>query len=879
MKKLLSVFFSCIIVLSSCYIVTAYAKDHVILDDFSSVLEMSATDDEAIKDYDEERIKCNATLEDDFRDDSVIVVLKHKTSLEQNNYTETDFSSIGAKSVSDLTEYQTDDIRDEYDKAIERYESQFSNDVSLIEQIRKVNTREFETSKTNEVMSIDAKKIAEKIEKEIDINYHDFHKIIEIKLKEKGKQNVLEAIEDLQMRDDVLVAEPNYKKYPCAIPDDTKYSEQWASKNMSLETAWNTTTGSSNIKIGIMDSGIDKTHADLKANINTSLSKSFLDTSSLIDEDGHGTKVAGVVGAVGNNSKGVAGVCWKISLVSLKIYNGSEGDTSHDLKAISYAISKNIDILNYSYSTKGTSLGIKLKEYNGLFVCSSGNDGKNIDSSNSNYNEVYPSKHTNDNIISVASLKSDNTLASSSNYGTTSVDLAAPGVSIYTTKNDSSNRYGNASGTSFSAPQVAGVAGLIKSKYPTISYKGIKAAILNNVTSVSSLTNKVKTGGKLNANKALSGVATHKFTIKYNKNGGSGTAMSNTSVIYGIPTALRNNKYTKTANHFIGWTAHRSSDDKWLYDVGDSTGWYVEGNQPTGASKHIYSDGTKVMHTSASNGDIVTLYAQWALNTYTIKFKDNIIDAQTMASQIITYSVGQKLRKNTFSYEGYKFKGWFAYRTSDSKWLYTDGETTQWCVEHQQPSGYSKKLYADETTVSKTSSVNNDVIYMYAQWEANQFLIHFNGNGGSGSKQDLSVYSDQSIVLGTGSFTKSGCTFVGWTVVDDDGYWIMNDGSWSTAFNDNNSPKRYESNELVSFKSDEGINLTAYAQWASNSTIVGDVNLNGLLDTNDLTLIQQYIASAVYLTNNQRYAADFNQDGVVNINDASALQRNIATIN
>lgn len=826
----------------------------------------------------DKKIECTATTKNNFAVDRVLVALTKEASLSMVEYTEKDFSEIGAVSVELLTEYDTNNLSLDYKEKVEEYTNYKLGELKSVKSSAKLELSKVDNAKSQ----LYARKAV--LEK-----YNNFHKIYAINLHTTTKDDILKIINVLEKRDDIYIAEPDFYSELCSAPNDTYYSKQWAFNDINISSAWDEAKNGKKVLVGVIDTGIDKEHPDLKANVNTSIFKSFVDSKPFTDTANHGTAVAGVIGAVTNNSKGVAGTCHNVSLVSFKDSKDLKSEVSsyYYTNAVNEAKKNGISILNLSSSVQGDLFSTALNNYDGLFVSSAGNEGLNIDNANKNSEKIYPSILTNDNLISVAAVDKESKLAKfssdkSSNYGKKSVDLAAPGVDIYTTltdkgnhtyyEKDKNNNNVGVSGTSFAAPYVSGVAALIKSKYPTISYKGIKSAILDNVTSVSALSGKVKTGGKLNAGKALSGVEKHKFTVKYNKNGGTGT-MSNTSVIYGIPTALRKNTFTKTGSHFKGWTAHRNSDNKWLYNVGSSTGWYVEGSQPSGASKHIYKDGVDVLHTSSEKGDTVTFYAQWETNIYIIKYKSNIDDNQAMGEQIITYGTGQKLRKNTFYKNGYIFKGWYGYRTSDKKWLYSDGESEKWYVENGQPSGYNKKLYKDEATVSKTSAVHNDTVYMYAQWEPYQFLISFDGNGGIGSKDDMMVYNDRIFELGANTFMKQGYTFVGWTVYESDGYWFMNNNTWSEDYSESYPPKRYSKNESASFLVEEGLTLTAYAQWADNNTMKGDVDFDGNISVKDTTLIQQYISKIIYLNNNQFYAADFNQDGIVNILDVTAIQK------
>lgn len=156
---------------------------------------------------------------------------------------------------------------------------------------------------------------------------------------------------------------------------------------------------------------------------------------------GDSTMVASVVGAIGNNGVGVCGTCWHVSLIPLQVIGGGVAEW---IEAITYAETNNIPILNLSYAVNGTqtALSNELKNYNGLFVCSAGNNGIDMDNSTA----YQPACLTNENIISVAASEADDNLASFSNYGAVSVDLAAPGSSVWvTTKNGT---YTTASGTS-----------------------------------------------------------------------------------------------------------------------------------------------------------------------------------------------------------------------------------------------------------------------------------------------------------------------------------------------------------------------------------------------------------------------------------------------
>ena len=207
------------------------------------------------------------------------------------------------------------------------------------------------------------------------------------------------------------------------------------------------------------------------------------------------------------------------------------------------------------------------------------------------------------------------------------------------------------------------------------------------------------------------------FTVQYNANGGTGT-MANTTVPYGVSTAMRKNSFTKTGGKFMGWYAYRTTQKQWYYTNGSSSGWYAEGSQPSGYSKYLYKDGIKLANTSAVDGDVVIMYAQWEPTTFTVRYNANG-GTGTMADTSVVYGSGTPLRTNTFTKVGSSFTGWYAYRTTQNQWYYTNGSSSGWYAEGSQPSGYYKYLYKDGIKLSNTSGIDGDVVVMYAQWETN----------------------------------------------------------------------------------------------------------------------------------------------------------------
>jgi subtilisin family serine protease len=320
-------------------------------------------------------------------------------------------------------------------------------------------------------------------------------------------------------------------------PDDPKFSEQWALANngqnggkqgadISAMQAWATTTGSEKIVVAVLDSGVDYNHEDLVHNIWTRPAniEQYRDNDlgmiddvhgynadqnngDPFDENGHGTHCAGIIGAEGGNTIGIAGVNWKIEIMPLKFMNaGGFGTTRAAIEAINYAIDRkqagvNVRVINASWGSTQRSRALedvirKAYEAGILFVAASGNASTNTDRT-----PHYPASYNVGNVISVAALDRSDALATFSNYGGKSVHIAAPGVDILSTW--LGNDYEEHSGTSMATPVVAGVAALALSAHPNLSVDQLRSLLLKSVDEVPSLKGKVSTGGRINAAKAV----------------------------------------------------------------------------------------------------------------------------------------------------------------------------------------------------------------------------------------------------------------------------------------------------------------------------------------------------------------------------------------
>jgi uncharacterized repeat protein (TIGR01451 family) len=350
------------------------------------------------------------------------------------------------------------------------------------------------------------------------------------------------AIETLRARPDVLYAEPNYIRRALKLPNDPRFPEMWGLKNsgqavdsgghpgspgndIRAEQAWDLTTGSKDVVVGIVDEGIDINHEDLRDNIWTNTAEipgngidddgnGFVDDvngwdfahndNSVFDYtqptyppspdftgdiDDHGTHVAGIIGATGNNGIGVVGVNWQVSLMPLKFLQSEGGTTADLLKALSYAKMMR-DLWMSSGGTKGANIRVLNNSYGGggfsqaeldairalgddgiLFVVAAGNEALDNDMF-----PTYPANYLSTNLISVAASNGSGLRASFSNYGSGSVNMTAPGDHILSTT--PKNTYDFFSGTSMATPYVAGSAALICAAYPAVSLQKLRSIIL-----------------------------------------------------------------------------------------------------------------------------------------------------------------------------------------------------------------------------------------------------------------------------------------------------------------------------------------------------------------------------------------------------------------
>lgn len=298
-------------------------------------------------------------------------------------------------------------------------------------------------------------------------------------------------------------------------------SKNWAlgSAAAKIQKAWTITQGSKNVIVAVIDTGIDANHPDLKANLWKAPLKSgtygwdfVTRQANPTDTHGHGTHIAGIIGAIANPKTGTAGVAQNVQIMPIRYYSQSAPGSvnlANTIKALHYAIDNGAKIINYSgggpeYSEEEFQAMKKAQDKGILIVAAAGNEHHNTDLVENRY---YPAAYEHKglkNIISVASIDSDGKLLPSSNWGVKSVDIAAPGESILSTV--PGGRYGKLTGTSQATAFVSGVAALILSKQPSFTPAQIKEVIMNNVNLSQNLRGKVASAGSLDAHKALSAV-------------------------------------------------------------------------------------------------------------------------------------------------------------------------------------------------------------------------------------------------------------------------------------------------------------------------------------------------------------------------------------
>ena len=334
--------------------------------------------------------------------------------------------------------------------------------------------------------------------------------ILLLELVDGNKEAVLEAIERLEQNPHVAYAEPDYiqdKDQLLEADQQLTFTQNansllWNMERIGLANAWAKTTGDSEIKVGILDSGIDHTHPNLAKNVDPSLGWNFAQKSSDTSDQesgGHGTIAAGIIGATGHNNYRMVGMNSEVTLIPLKIRNDETGiySAAH-VRALKYANEIGIHIINRSLGSDKHSKALEnaIRSFNGLIINSAGNNARDTD-----LEPRYPASLNIPNMITVGNSNQFDQKSRNSNFGLTTVDLFAPGHAILSTAPGRAFR--STGGTSFAAPHVTGAAVLALSVNPSFTPVELKAAIMNTVDPVPALADLSVTGGRLNVGRLV----------------------------------------------------------------------------------------------------------------------------------------------------------------------------------------------------------------------------------------------------------------------------------------------------------------------------------------------------------------------------------------
>lgn len=268
--------------------------------------------------------------------------------------------------------------------------------------------------------------------------------------------SVGQGIRYFQRQPWAMSAEANGIVHAQFTPNDTNWSSQWGPRKIQCEQAWDINQGNPAVIIAIVDTGIQLTHPDLSSKLVPG--NGFVGNTTGNDDNGHGTHCAGVAAAITNNSRGVAGVGFNCSLMPVKVLNsGGSGTFSAAASGVNWAANNGADVISMSFggSSDGGVMGSAINNawdvQNCVLVAAAGNNGST--------SQFYPAAYA--KVIAVGASTSSDGRASFSNYGSSWVDVAAPGTSIYSTYLGSS--YASLDGTSMACPHVSGLAGLLYS--------------------------------------------------------------------------------------------------------------------------------------------------------------------------------------------------------------------------------------------------------------------------------------------------------------------------------------------------------------------------------------------------------------------------------
>jgi len=673
-------------------------NDELLLDGEQNEVEYEFVDDERR----EEKIYCTATLDEDYVDNVVVVVID--------------------KYVGSINKEYTIDFFDG------------NEDIASIEDLTRVTG--------------DPHKLG--------IDVENYHQILKVTLKTHSKENVLNVIKEFEKIDGIKSASPDcILENPIVdlgtdtinqtvfgygvnnliitdevIPDDQYYSYQWGLKAINASHAWYYTRGSQSLKVGVLDTGVDDVSG---FGDNLVSGWDYYSTNSAIipgtdsylgDYYGHGTQVAGIIGAQGDDTSGVTGVCWDVSIVPLR----TSGTETNMIRALNYALNNGIPIVNYSMGggNSDDDVEAEINNYPGLLVCSAGN--------NASDNDVishYPSDYECDNIISVAAAHVNSSTGAielvppgvwvpgssqGSNYGDGTVDIAAPGDVIHTIADGGGIDY-DFEGTSAAAPFVTGTAALILSICPDMSTEQLKEIILETASTESALIGKVANGAFLDAGAAVSYAAS--LTKKVTYVVGEGDEAYTTTYYLAPGSSFAIDNYPSCEGYkFIGWKCGDT-----IYDIGDTI-------------NNVQSD--------------IVLEAELEPIYYVMSY-DAPLTGLTGMDEL--EHIADLDGADTISYSFLRRTDW-----SGNYYLWKWKENGVEKVIDPYSDGYLDSLRSYQFT---------EAAHKHAIGQ-----VTFDANGGENAPEPQTVYSGSGTVLTTAEPTRDGYTFLGWSSTSSTGEFL-----------------------------------------------------------------------------------------------------------
>lgn len=546
---------------------------------------------------------------------------------------------------------------------------------------------------------------------------------------------VEDALASLRTQAGVVYAQPNYRVHVSLTPNDPLYNEQYALNNVGqtggttdadidAPEAWDTFTGLASVIVAVIDTGVDYNHPDLAPNMWTNAGEiagngrdddqnGFIDDihgydfanndGDPMDDYGHGTHVAGTIGAATDNGIGMAGVAWNVRIMALKFLDGNGGGTLENaILALNYAVANGATISNNSWGGGGFFGALHdaiaaAGAQDHIFVAAAGNDSNNND-----FNPMYPATYDLDNIISVAATDHNDQLAYFSNYGANTVDLGAPGVDILSTLPasgplSSPTGYGTLSGTSMATPHVAGVVALVRGQHPEWSNLRVIEQVVGTAEPVQGLDGNTITGGRLNAAAALTGA------LPPDTSGPRVTSTSPQGAVMGPVSTVR-----VTFNEAI------DPESFTLDDI-------VTFNGPDG----LPLTGLQILPTSNPRAFDLTFDSQSALGDYDLVFGPDITD-----------TLGNAMNQDRDSTNGEQFEDRFDGGFSISEQLVFEAADLPQYIDWFWSTGSSITIDQDvnigdlNITINVTHPYVGDLItYLFAPDGSYIFLSLFNGTG------------------------------------------------------------------------------------------------------------------------------------------------------